>query len=232
MTATIRRGARSAHVYDRLREQIVRGRLAPGARVVEQEVAAQMGVGRTPVREALQMLLQEGYLVAQEGGRRQLTVAPLSADDVAELFGILGDLEAAALRELDRLPEEQRAALADAVRDANRAFGETVARVPLDPEAAFSTHRAFHAALTEKLAGPRLTWLLGMVRPQVERYEWFYGPALEGNLDVATDEHDAVVRAVDSGDAEAAAQAVRRNWQNASTRLRRVIGRVGEQGQR
>lgn len=230
MIATIQRGARSAHVYDRLRELIVRGRLAPGARVVEQEVAERMGVGRTPVREALQLLVQEGWLVGSEGGRRQLTVAPLREDDVAELFPLLGDLEAAALRGLEGLPDDARAALATAAREANAEFGETVARVPLDLEGAFTTHKAFHAALTAPLAGPRLAWLLGMVRPQVDRYEWFYGALLQGNLDVATDEHDAIVRAIDAGDAEAAAQAVRRNWQNASNRLRGVIHRVGERG--
>jgi DNA-binding GntR family transcriptional regulator len=230
ITAAIQRGARSAHVYDRLRELVVRGELAPGARVVEQEVAERMGVGRTPVREALQLLVQEGYLVGSEGGRRQLTVAPLRADDVAELFPLLGDLEAAALRGMDRLTDAERAALAETVREANRVFGERVAQVPVDLEGAFHTHKAFHAALTAPLAGPRLAWLLGLVRPQVERYEWFYGALPQDNLDVATDEHGAVVRAVEAGDAEAAAQAVRVNWLNASTRLRGVIGRVGEQG--
>lgn len=226
----IQRGARSAHVYDRLRELIVRGRMEPGARVVEQDVAERMGVGRTPVREALQLLVQEGYLVGSEGGRRQLTVAPLRADDVAELFPLLADLEAAALRGLDRLGDDERASLAAQVHEANRVFGETVARVPVDLEGAFTTHKAFHAALTAPLAGPRLAWLLGLVRPQVERYEWFYGALLQGNLDVATDEHGAVVRAIQAGDGDAAAQAVRQNWLNASVRLQGVIGRAGERG--
>lgn len=230
MTATIQRGARSAHVYERLRELIIRGRLAPGARVVEQEVAERMGMGRTPVREALQLLVQEGWVVASEAGRRQLTVAPLRADDVPELFGILAELEASALRGLDRLSEAERKALAAEARAANRAFGEIVARVPVDPEAAFNSHRAFHATLTAPLAGPRLSWLLGMVRPQVERYEWFYGTLLQSNLDVTTDEHESVVRALEAGDAESAATAVRQNWINAGARLAGVIGRVGERG--
>lgn len=230
MIATIQRGARSAHVYDRLRELIIRGRLAPGARVVEQEVAERMGMGRTPVREALQILVQEGWLVGSEGGRRQLTVAPLLEDDVAELFPLLGDLESAALRNLDRLTDEARARLVEHARAANRRFGETVAQVPIDAEGAFSSHKTFHATLTESLAGPRLAWLLGMVRPQVERYEWFYGTLLQGTLDVATDEHEAVVRAIEARDAAGAAEAVRTNWVNASRRLRAVIHRVGERG--
>jgi DNA-binding GntR family transcriptional regulator len=223
MTATIRRGARSAHVYDRLRELIVRGRMAPGSRVVEQDVAERIGVGRTPVREALQMLLQEGWLVSQEGGRRQLTVSPLRADDVSELFGLLAELEATALRGLDQLDEADRMSLAEKAREANRAFGEVVARVPLDLEDAFTTHKAFHATLTRPLEGPRMAWLLGMVRPQVERYEWFCGALLQGRLDVATDEHAAIIQAVEAGDGPAAAEAVRQNWINASRRFVSVL---------
>jgi DNA-binding GntR family transcriptional regulator len=227
MPVTMKRGARSAHVYGRLRERIVRGTLAPGARVVEMDVAEEMGVGRTPVREALQLLLKEGLLVATEGGRRLLTVAPLRADDVAELFPLLADLEAAALRGLDRLSAAEHASLAAAVRDANRAFREVVSRVPVDLDAAFATHKAFHASLTDPLAGPRLAWLLGLVRPQVDRYEWIYGALLEGNLEVAADEHETIVRAVEARDAETAAAALRENWTNASARLQGAIQRTG-----
>lgn len=230
MTTAIPRGARSAHVYERLRDLIVRGRLAPGARVVEQEVAERMGVGRTPVREALQLLVKEGLLAGSEGGRRQLTVAPLRADDVAELFGLLGDLEAAAVRGLPTLTEPARTALAAGAHTANQAFGEVVRKVPLDLEAAFVTRKAFHASFTDPLAGPRLAWLLSLVRPQVDRYEWFYGALLQDALAVATAEHDAVVRALAAGDAAAAEAAVRENWKNASARLGGVIDRIGERG--
>jgi DNA-binding GntR family transcriptional regulator len=223
MTITLSRGARAAHVYAELRQRIVRGVLPPGARVVEQEVAEQLGMGRTPVREALQLLLQEHLLVAQPGGRRLLSVAPLRADDAAELFGLLAELEGAALRRFPGLDPQGQRRLTAAARAANRVFGATVARVPVDPDAAFASHQAFHAALTAPLAGARLAWLLSLVRPQVERYEWFYGPALQGALDVATHEHDAVVSALEAGNAAAAEAAVRTNWLNASARLARVI---------
>lgn len=226
MTESIERGARSAHVYDGLRDLIVRGALAPGARVVEQDVAARMGVGRTPVREALQLLLTEGYLVASEGGRRQLAVAPLRDEDVEELFSLIADLESAAVRRLAGLDEPARAALAARLGKANDVFGATVAHVPLDLDGAYHTHKAFHATLTDSLAGPRLVWLLGMVRPQVDRYEYVYGALLEGELGVATREHADIVAAVREGDAERTEAAVRHNWRNASGRLRDAIRRV------
>jgi DNA-binding GntR family transcriptional regulator len=225
MLNSITRGARAAHVYDQLRERIVRGVLAPGARVVEQEVAAQLGVGRTPVREALQVLVQEHLLVASAGGRRLLSVAPLRADDAAELFGLVAELEACALRRLPSLDAAARAELAAAARAANAVFGAAVGRVPLDQEAAFVTHKAFHATLTAPLAGERLAWLLALVRPQVDRYEWFCGAALEGELDVATREHEVIVRALEEGDAAAAEAALRTNWRNASQRLAPAIHR-------
>ena len=227
MPVAMMRGARAAHVYSLLRERIVRGDLAPGTRVVETDMAEQMGVGRTPMREALQLLLKEGLLVATEGGRRLLTVAPLRADDVTELFPLLADLETAALRALDRLSDAERGALVEAMRDANQAFREVVRRVPVDLDAAFTTHQAFHASLTDPLAGPWLAWMLELVRPQVGRYEWVYGALLEGSLEVAADEHDAIVRAVEAGDAEAEAAALRENWSNAGTRLRAAIHRTG-----
>jgi DNA-binding GntR family transcriptional regulator len=230
MQNAIPRGARSAHVYERLRDLVVRGRLAPGARVVEQEVAQRMGVGRTPVREALQLLVQEGYLVAPEGGRRQLVVAPLRADEVDELFGIVAELEVLAVRRLGTLDENARRRLAGALREANRAFADTVRHVPVDLARAFDTHQAFHTALTAPLAGPRLGGLLDMVRPQIERYEWVYGALLEGRMEVAADEHEAIVRAVDAGNDAGAESALRANWRNAARRLQGAIGRMGERG--
>jgi DNA-binding GntR family transcriptional regulator len=224
--AALARGARALHVYEQLREQIVRGTLAPGARVVEQEIAERMGMGRTPVREALQLLEREKLLVGSPGARRQLSVAPLREDDAEELFSLIGELEGIALRSLQVQGSRDRAAIAAAAREANRAFGEVVARVPVELEQAFLTHKAFHAAVTDRLAGPRLAWLLSLVRPQVDRYEWFCGVALQGELDVATDEHDAVVRALEAGDGAAAEAALRANWRNAGIRLSAAIRRA------
>jgi DNA-binding GntR family transcriptional regulator len=163
--------------------------------------------------------------VATPGARRQLSVAPLREDDAGELFALIGELEGVAVRALEARGAGERAAIAAEARAANRAFGQVVSRVPPDLERAFATHRAFHAAVTGRLAGPRLAWLLALVRPQVDRYEYFYGAALQGELDVATDEHEVIVRALEAGDAAAAEAAVRANWRNAGVRLGAAIRR-------
>jgi len=69
-TPALANGDRLTAVYDDLRELNVRGRLAPGARVTEADVAARLGVSRTPAREAMRRLQQEGLLVPTAGALR------------------------------------------------------------------------------------------------------------------------------------------------------------------
>src|SRR6202008_4842041 len=118
-----------------------------------------VGGAREPGREALQLLEREKLVAGAPGARRQLSVAPLREADAEELFGLIGELEGLGLRNLRLQGARERAAIAAEAREANRAFGEVVSQVPPDLEAAFATHRAFHAAVTGRLAGERVGWL-------------------------------------------------------------------------
>jgi DNA-binding GntR family transcriptional regulator len=91
-------GARSRadYVYERLRDAISDGRIAGGERVREEEVARQLGVSRTPVREALQRLQQRGILILGPG--RGLMVAQLSRQQIIELYAVREVLEGSAAR--------------------------------------------------------------------------------------------------------------------------------------
>ena len=68
-----------AEAYESLRRLIVQGHLGPGTRLVEAELAARLGMSRTPLRTALYLLNQEGYVEATgEGRQSRLTVTPLT----------------------------------------------------------------------------------------------------------------------------------------------------------
>src|SRR5918992_386885 len=124
------RGESVARAYDQLRELIVWGRLAPGSRIVESEIADRLGVSRTPARSALHRLQQEGYVIAVNRGKeRRLIVAPLTQDDARELFHIVGQLEGLAARSAAELPPTRRAEVAARLRELNRELGD-VARKP------------------------------------------------------------------------------------------------------
>src|SRR5258708_27556643 len=92
----LRTRSRADFVYESLRDAIWDGRIARGERVREEEIARNLGVSRTPVREALQRLQQRGLLVV--GAGRGLVVAELSHDQVIELYAMREVLDGSAAR--------------------------------------------------------------------------------------------------------------------------------------
>src|SRR5690349_20500781 len=92
----LRTRSRADFVYESLRDAVSEGRIAKGERVREEEIARNLGVSRTPVREALQRLQQRGLLVFGPG--RGLVVAELSQQQVIELYSMREILEGSAAR--------------------------------------------------------------------------------------------------------------------------------------
>lgn len=88
--------SRGEFVYAAIRAEIREGKLSPGDRLRETEIAERLDVSRTPVREALKRLESDGLVVFSQP--RGLTVAELSASQVADLYAMREVLEAAAAR--------------------------------------------------------------------------------------------------------------------------------------
>jgi DNA-binding GntR family transcriptional regulator len=223
----------SLAVHDKLRALIVRGRLLPGTRLTEVDVAQQLEVSRTPAREALRRLQQERLLVptgASDGAKVRLAVAPMTADEARELYTAAGALEGVVARRIEDRSSAERAPIAASMAKAQAEFRrEALKRAP-DWNRQFDLHRAFHEALRVTLAGPRLRVLLAELGPHLDRYEYFYGPLMGSGFEATFDEHDAIVEAIASGSAAAAERAVRTNWFRAADRLARVVRRAGEAG--
>lgn len=229
--SAVGRGERISHAYDKLREIIVRGRLAPGSRIIEADVADRLGVSRTPARSALHRLQQEGYVVAIDRSKeRRLMVAPLTQDDAHELFEIVGQLEGLAARGAATLTTAERAALAKRLRAVNAALGAAAKQKRPNAIDIFDLDTAFHRTYVEAGAGPRLLALHEATKPQAERYIRIYISALVDEISTSVGEHETIVRRIESGDAARAQQAVDENWQNAARRLSKVIAALGERG--
>lgn len=222
---------RPKQVYEQLRGLIVTGRLAPGSRLVETDIATRFGVSRTPVRGALQRLQQEGYIVDSPSMRQSRpTVAPLTGTDAQELFDIVGQLEAIAAQNGAALPAPDRQALVAELTEINENFRRAAETERPDHNRLWDLDEAFHERYVEVAGGPRLRLLHGSVKPQAERYERLYVSYLSGEIATSVSEHMAIITAIDAGDSARAKQAVERNWHNAAERLGRVIERVGDRG--
>jgi DNA-binding GntR family transcriptional regulator len=226
-----RRLAGPEHIYQKLRELIVRGQLAPGTRIVETDVASKLGMSRTPVRSALQRLQQEGYIVHSRSLRQSRpTVAPLTKEDAAELFSIVAEIEGLASRFATALRPANRGALsAELVAINTRLRKASKAKTP-NHDLLWELDERFHRRYVEAGAGPRLRALHDAVKPQAERYERLYVSLLAHDMRPSINEHAAIARAIKSGDPDVAQLAVQTNWRNAAERLGEVIDRVGERG--
>jgi len=216
-----------ANVYDRLRDLVVRGELAPSSRLTEPMVAERLGISRTPARQAMHRLQLEGLLVPDGGGERpRVAVAPLDADEAMEVYRTTGLLESAAARSVASLPAGQRQRLAESMAGYDEAFRKEAAKARPDATILFANHHGFHQVLVVACASAVTRMLLTTLFPRRARYEWFHGPLARTAGQSFTDtyrEHDAIVEAVASGTATQVERSVRHNWEEAAERLAAAI---------
>jgi len=222
---------RISEAYEQLRDLIVRGRLAPGSRIIETDVARRLAVSRTPVRSALQRLQQEGYVYAADEGRRtRLTVTPLTGKDARELFAIVGVVEGLAAYWAAEMAWAAREPLVEELRELDDLLLAELEGESPDPNRIFSLYTRFHREYVDAADGPRLLTLHDAVKPQADRYRFLYSSALITRIPESVKEHGEIIRALETGDGERAERAVRTNWRNAAERLGRVIDTLGERG--
>jgi DNA-binding GntR family transcriptional regulator len=196
-------------VYQALREALVSGELSPGLRLRDHELAARLGVSRTPVREALQRLEDEGLI---ETSPRALTrVTPLDARAAREAFPVVAALHALAAR--SGAPHLTPAAL-DEMRAANGAFAAAIASAdPSNPETiaqAIASDDRFHGVLLSAADNEELVRSLERLTPKVRRLEYAQFGSLAGRRSVQ--QHEAIITACALGSAAEAAQLVEENW--------------------
>src|ERR1700749_1029611 len=158
MSAQTDSPARRDHVeqvYKRVREAILEGEIAPGTAMSQVALADELGVSRTPLREALRMLQSEGLVDAQ--ANRRVTVTPISASALEELVVMRVALETEPVRlSVSRLAPEQIAALEGRLAEmAHFAQEKDYARWQ-------APHMAFHRGLTGP-AGARVNELLAQL---------------------------------------------------------------------
>lgn len=222
---------RGTRAYERLRQLIVHGQMAPGAWIIESDVADRLGLSRTPVRAALQRLYQEGYVTITRRGRQaRAAVAPLTREDARELFGIVGAIEAFTAARTAQLPDSPRGKAAEHLAELNGALAEAARATQPEPAHIFDLDMDFHRHFVEVGGGARTIALHDAIKPQSERYIRLYTSALIDQIGTSVKEHEAIVDAIRRGDVEAARNTVRINWANASDRLSGVIETLGEKG--
>jgi len=202
------------HVHRTIREAILDGRLPPGTTMSQVTLAEELGVSRTPLREALRMLQNEG-LVHSELNRR-VRVSELSISDLEQLYAIRLPLEAAALRlSLPGMTPEHLAHLEGHMAEMAH-FAEEQ-----DYTRWYIPHRAFHEALTAG-AGKRVRDLLTELFDHAERYRRFHmGRSFSDRTQA---EHRAILDAVKAGEGKPAAARLTEHLARSAITVIEILG--------
>jgi DNA-binding GntR family transcriptional regulator len=208
-------------VYAALLEAIVSGELAPDARLRDLDLAARLGVSRTPVREALQRLEDEGLV--ETSPRASTRVTPLDARGAREAFPVVAALHALAVRHgVPRLAAGQ----VDEMRAANEALARHIAAP--DRAAVFRAIRAdddFHRVLLVAADNQEIARALDRVMPKVRRLEYAQFGSLAGRKSVQ--QHEAIIAACERGQAREAAELVEENWLSLGRLIAASFGEAG-----
>lgn len=180
-------------VHDELRERIVTGELAPGVRLIERDLATQLGVSRVPVREAIRMLEAEGLL--RTVPRKGVVVDTLSRQDVEELFDVRAALEVLGCRRAAECGTEEGFLKLEYLLSEARTAIKVADRIQIA-----QANAAFHEQITE-LATNRA--LVSVMEPIQSRMRWLF--AQTDDPGHTLEEHQLLFAAIVSRDVEAAA---------------------------
>lgn len=202
-------------VHHAIVDRILRDELKPGARISDTALARELGVSRTPIREALLRLEREGFLEADVG--RGFFVKPLSVREVREAYPVLWTLEVLALRTAAPLTEARRAEL-DRINAELEAEQDPERRIDLDGD--------WHRTLLETCGNDYLMALVATVKAVIRRYEYAYMQNA-GYIPVSTRTHEQIAELVSAGRVEEAVPLLENNWrftmQSLTEWLREVV---------
>lgn len=212
--AVVRRQSGARAVYDLLRQRIIDGTLAADARLTEPVISAQLGVSRTPVREALRLLQAEALVVEQPTGG--VRVAPLAVTDLHRVYDVRARLEGLLARDAC-----ERARPADVARlsrlvdlmDAVRDHEDEVLRIGAK----------FHGEIATLADNRWCSELLRQIRGHVDRYRSLSARERVGTTD-HVDEHREVASAIASGDPDAAERAMREHIERSGAMAAKALG--------
>lgn len=196
-------------VYEILRDRILKGKLPAGYALIANQLATQLGVSRTPIREALQRLQVEGLVVAGENG---ISIVPMisvetieSTADIREVLEVFACRRAAAqitesgIRELRRLHEQELDHLDEG-----------------DDEVMSNLNSEIHRKIAEVAENPVLIDIFEYLKIRVPSFRLFALGA-RSNLRNFVEEHGLIIEAIAAGDQDKAGRLMAEHVQRAKT---------------
>jgi DNA-binding GntR family transcriptional regulator len=193
--APIARRPLHEEAVDRLRDQIVQGRLTPGQRLNERQLCEQLGISRTPLREAIKLLATEGLVDLLPN--RGAVVSAVDPDRIAEALVVMGALEALAGECACTQASDETIAAIRTLHDEMLAM-----HAKGDLAGYFRYNQLIHMSIVEASRNPVLANTYRQLNANVKRARYMANLSRE-RWDAAVAEHEQIIRALERRDAGA-----------------------------
>lgn len=212
------RPSSASAVVAALTELILDGHFAPGDQITESDLAARLGVSRTPVREAIAQLVMQGLLVKEDN--RSARVHRPSLAELTEIYELRTLLEC----------HVARLAATSASTDRIRELRALEARMRNEDgsDEWFVDHARFHRTIALAAERPRMLTTIDALRHHSEPYVRLVTALDAGQRGTAEKEHEAILQAIAEGDGDRAEELVRTHLQSTVERVRRVMDAVAQ----
>lgn len=190
-------------VQEILTDKILDGAYPAGMHLSEINLCTELGVSRTPVREALFKLEEKGLVISHPN--RGFYIARLDPSVVIELYPVLANLEALALKTSGKFTKEEIAKL--------NQINEKMKNPNLKAPALFQMDLDFHGLLVAKCSNGRLLAIIDTTKEQVRRFDGGYKRGL-ADQKLACHEHQGIIEALSKGNNKKAASLLEAHWAN------------------
>ncbi len=206
-------------VLEAIREAIISGILKPRERLMEIQLAEELGVSRTPIREALRNLEMEGFIVMVP--RKGAYVADISFKDIADVFEVRAALEGlAAGLAAERITDEE-------LEEMERLLVEKAeAIIKRDMKKLVEVDTRFHETIYQASRNERLAVIINNLREQIQRYR-ATSLAFPGRMKQSLEEHRNIVEAIQSRNIQLARQVAQGHIENAENSMLESIKKDG-----
>ncbi|NLW06924.1 MAG: GntR family transcriptional regulator [Clostridia bacterium] len=202
-------------VFEALREVIIKGQLKAGERLMEVQLAEELGVSRTPVREAIRKLELEGLVVMIP--RKGAYVADMSVKDIADIFEIRAALESlAAGLACESITEEEMEELERMLIK----FAECVHKGELEKLVEADTQ--FHEIVYRASRNKRLVQIISNLRENIQRFRAI-SMGMAGRMRETLEEHKRLVEAINARNVELARRIAREHIENSENKVMEAI---------
>ncbi len=211
-TKRINRSSMRDEVYETLLDWIMEGKLRPGEKLLDKELAENLGISRTPVREALRRL--EDKNLVEASANRWTRVSKITTDEAELIYPIIWTLESLAiLTAAPHLTPSDYRQMEKANEDLKQAIDQG------NPLSASKADAHFHDIYIQKTNNPHLISILSDLKIKHRRLEMIYFEGCSCASE-SVNEHNRILKALKTKNLEQAENLILSNWKSSLKRLR------------